>query len=62
MSDFGLDEYDYIRSSLAMALMEDMSTLELFVILDHAETTEDFIISVDAQIDLMDIVREHYGY
>lgn len=62
MNDFGLDEYDYMRAYLFEALMEDITPMELMVILDHAEHVEEFLVSIETQLELRQLVKDHYGY
>jgi len=62
MNDFGLDEYDYMRAYLFEALLEEMSHIELMVILDHAEHVEEFLVSIETQLELRQLVKDHYGY
>ena len=61
MSKLELNDYDYVRSGLALAIIEGFTWEELWVIIDHAETGEEFLCSLEAEDWLRTIVKIHYG-
>ena len=61
MSNLELNDYDYVRSGLALAIIEGFTYEELWVVIDHAETAEDFLCSLEAEDWLRTIVKIHYG-
>lgn len=61
MSELNLNGYDYVRRGLALAIIEGFTWEELWVIIDHAETGEEFLCSLEAEDWLRTIVKIHYG-
>jgi hypothetical protein len=61
MTEINLNDYAYLRSGLALAIIEGFTWEELWVILDHCETGEDFLCSMEAEDWLRTIVKIHYG-
>jgi hypothetical protein len=61
MTGINLNDYDYLRSGLALAIIEGFTYEELWVILDHAETGDEFLCSMEAEDWLRTVVKIHYG-
>lgn len=61
MSELNLNSYDYVRSGLALAILEGFTWEELWVVIDHAETGEEFLYALEAEEWLRTIVKAHYG-
>jgi hypothetical protein len=55
-------EYDLCRSALLECVMSDMEWEELYTIIEHAETAFEFDVSVQAQVELNQVVGAYYGW
>lgn len=62
MGEYSLSEYDFCRSALLDCIMSDMDWSELYVIIEHAETAFEFDVSVQAQVELNQVVASFYGW
>lgn len=59
---FEVTDYEICRSALLECIMSDMEWEELYTIIEHAETSFEFDVSVLAQVELNQIVSNHYGW
>lgn len=62
MATYELSEYDLCRSALLECVMSDMDWEELFVIIEHSESAFEFDVSVQAQVELNQVVSSFYGW
>lgn len=62
MSDYRISDYDLCRSALLECVMSDIGWMEVYTIIEHAETALEFDVAVQAQVDLTELVRRHYGH
>lgn len=62
MALYEIHDYDLCRSALLECVMSDMEWEELYTIIEHAETAFEFDVSVQAQVELNQVVANHYGW
>jgi hypothetical protein len=62
MALYEIDDYDLCRSALLECVMSDMEWADLYNIIEHAETAFEFDVSVQAQVELNQVVASFYGW
>ncbi len=62
MALYEITDYDLCRSALLECVMSDMEWADLYNIIEHAETAIEFDVSVQAQVELNQVVASFYGW
>lgn len=62
MAMYEVSDYDLCRAALLECVMSDMEWEELYVIIEHAESAFEFDVAVAAQVNLMEVVGNYYGW
>jgi hypothetical protein len=62
MALYEITDYDLCRSALLECVMSDMEWEELYTIIEHAETAFEFDVSVQAQVELNQVVASYYKW